>query len=347
MESGLSKKNQFKQNPSIDPYNHTSIVIGSKRYKELVTKYGEPNKIKSPKSKKLISVGKGEYKKLKLSGYTDNQLIEGTVNLYYINNKNYTENELMKMIQFYETHHDIPKNIDIPSDMLNEIMLNADIKTIHQYCLTDKNAMKLCQNNQFWKFKFEKNQLPLLYEVPNENFKLIDTEYLEEDYIKHEPTTLKEWEILYIDTQFFIHLATKLVENIIKTNKFTEFYTPEIPFYEYQWLPVAWFKYVHKLNVKNIPNVPEIYYEIIIKKNKIQYKISLTFQDLGNDENLPSLEIILSKNDFIINLSKLFYYQRNFDPDEIFISNQSEDDPEAIFISDLLKDDLKNIFPNW
>lgn len=40
------------------------VKVGSKEYKQLVKTYGEPNKIKSPLSAKLISVGKGEYNKL-------------------------------------------------------------------------------------------------------------------------------------------------------------------------------------------------------------------------------------------------------------------------------------------
>jgi hypothetical protein len=76
MSKSITKKELFKKHPNIDPYNGEIIEINSKRYNELVNKYGEPNKIKSPKSNKLISVGKGEYKKLKHEfKYTDEQLL--------------------------------------------------------------------------------------------------------------------------------------------------------------------------------------------------------------------------------------------------------------------------------
>src|SRR5258708_8081026 len=123
MEPVLSKKNQFKKTPYIDPRNGQEIIIGSKEYKQLVKLYGEPLKIKSPKTKHLISVNKISYKNLIKEGYTDKQIIEqSSINLFVINN-----------------------NVDIPQEILQEIMLNADIKTIHQYCLTNKNALNLCQ----------------------------------------------------------------------------------------------------------------------------------------------------------------------------------------------------------
>jgi len=63
----------------------------------------------------------------------------------------YTEDQLLEMIQFYKQHHKQYQDIvNIPQDILEEIMLNADIKTINQYCLTNTNALKLCQNHQFW-----------------------------------------------------------------------------------------------------------------------------------------------------------------------------------------------------
>lgn len=75
MSQQITKKDLFKSNPTIDPRTGENIEINSIEYNQLVNKYGEPNKIKSPKSNKLISIGKGEYKKLKTEGYTDEQLL--------------------------------------------------------------------------------------------------------------------------------------------------------------------------------------------------------------------------------------------------------------------------------
>lgn len=54
----MDLKEQFKKLPIIDPKTGESIEILSKKYYKLVNKYGEPYKIKSPKSGKMISIGK-------------------------------------------------------------------------------------------------------------------------------------------------------------------------------------------------------------------------------------------------------------------------------------------------
>jgi hypothetical protein len=54
----------------------------------------------------------------------------------------------------------VAHHVHLPNDILYEIMLNSDISTVHQYCLTNKSALQLCQNSQFWKQKFNDDQLP-------------------------------------------------------------------------------------------------------------------------------------------------------------------------------------------
>jgi hypothetical protein len=50
-------------------------------------------------------------------------------------------------------------------------------------------------------------------------------------------------------------------------------------------------------------------------------------------------------------LAKLFYYQQNYDPDEIYIMNSDIDEPMALYIYHFLSndsnDDIRDIFPNW
>ena len=74
MES-ISLKEQFKMLPTINPKTGEEVQIGSKEYYVLVHKYGKPNKIKSPESHKMISVGKIAYNKLIKQGYTDKNLL--------------------------------------------------------------------------------------------------------------------------------------------------------------------------------------------------------------------------------------------------------------------------------
>lgn len=53
---------------------------------------------------------------------------------------------------------------DLPIDVLKEIMLNSDIKTIQQYCQTDKQANRLCYDLSFWNEKLIKeNNIPILF----------------------------------------------------------------------------------------------------------------------------------------------------------------------------------------
>ena len=66
--------NAFRKNPSINPVTGESVKIGSVKYKKLTQLYGELS-IKSPKSNKKITIGKGEYKKLLKNGYTEQQLL--------------------------------------------------------------------------------------------------------------------------------------------------------------------------------------------------------------------------------------------------------------------------------
>lgn len=344
----LSKKQQFLQNPFIDPENGNVLKINSKRYKELINKYGQP-KVKSPKSHKLISVGKGEYKNLIKEGYTHEQLLSN-VKTYTINNKTYTEVQLIQYIQFYDnvnkTDH-IDRKVELTGDVLYEIMLHGDIQIIHQYCLTNKNAQQLCHDRNFWINKFTYDQLPLLYQINKENVLKSTKEYLDEGYIENEPDTWKGWETLYKNTVLFMNVATTFVNNIIRTGIFTSFHTPEVKYYEYLWLPVEWFKQLAKLEKmekKGVYVTVDVNYEIILGKD-IQYKIYFYINDIDTGKNYKTFELNLSKKDFIIQLARLFYYQRNFDPDELFLMNEDEDNPEAIMIQDLITNDLKNLFP--
>lgn len=66
---------KFHKYPNIDPLTDKKIIIGDKRYLELVVQYGEPSKIISPITQRKICINKLEYKKLIKSGYTDEQLL--------------------------------------------------------------------------------------------------------------------------------------------------------------------------------------------------------------------------------------------------------------------------------
>lgn len=128
-----STKSKFLTNPNKNPKTGEDMKIGGKKYKKLEEKYGVP-KIKSPKTQKKIGVNKGEYKKLIKEGYTDDQLLYGK------------EKE-----EIHEVHEDIMYNL----------LLQSNFKTIKFLCLTNKAASKICNDNKFWEVKFVQEQLPL------------------------------------------------------------------------------------------------------------------------------------------------------------------------------------------
>jgi hypothetical protein len=296
----------------------------------------EKEKVYNTSSKRYLQINGQQYKKLIHDGYKHigNELIPPTM-----------KQQSPKKLQ----------QVSLTNDVLYEIMLKADIDTVHQYCLTNKNALNLCQDKLFWKMKFNYDSLPLLYQFPKENFELIDKDQqqylLEENYIKQEPNTWKQWEQLYKQTQLMMTVATRFVNEIINTGIFMEFDTPEIKFYEYLWLPVEWFEFVHNLDVQQICNVPNISYEIIKKKNNIQYKIHLIFDDIGEKYVPKSQELILSKQEFILYFAKLLYFHQNYDIDEIFLADHDEGEPKGLWINDFLSqddnDNIKNLFPDW
>jgi hypothetical protein len=353
MEPKASKKTNFRNNPSIDPITGDTIKIGSKKYKQLVEKYGEPNKIRSPKTNKLIGINKIEYKKLKKEGYTDNQLIMNEIKIFNIDGKNYTENELLMMINYYNSTHvtSIP-NLNV--DNIKEIMYHADINTLQQYCLTNTIANKLCNESSFWMEKFEKNNIPIIFEINEQNIKYMNDEDNEQKLLNIErvtktPKTASQWIQAYKDSIKFISIATKFVENALLTNNFTEFNTPEIGVDECLWFSTKAFKHVYNLR-KKLHNIVVNFINYKISKNK--YEINLDIIDYDTD-NITNYKIPLSKNEFILYLAKLIYFFRDYDEEELFLieNNKEELDVDALYINDLTEKlptyNRKMVFPNW
>lgn len=52
---------------------------------------------------------------------------------------------------------------DIPSDIIYNVMLNADFETLKHLCQTNKASLKYCKDSHFWYAKLAHQQLP----VPN------------------------------------------------------------------------------------------------------------------------------------------------------------------------------------
>lgn len=127
-----SNKDKFLKNPTVHPKTGEKIKIGSKEFVKLAEKYGYP-KIKSPKSKTSIAIGKITYNNL-------------------IKNKEYTEDYLLSLLnpQIIKTQLTL-NNVNIeqllPNDVLIEIYKNMKTYDKIQFCITNKLFNTLCNND--------------------------------------------------------------------------------------------------------------------------------------------------------------------------------------------------------
>lgn len=274
------------------------------------------------------------------------------IEIFSVGGKNYTEDELLLMINHYNnTHATVPI---LNEDTLKEIMYNSDSNTLKQYCLTNKAADKLCANNNFWKTLFYKQNLPFLYEISNENLKMINKKI----HIETEPESMNEWIKLYGDTIYYMNIATKLVNNIIKTNTFTQFSAPYTSLDSLLWLPNEWFKTYTELLKTKLFFEQDITYSVNPGFDK-EFRIILffLFDDYDIEEKLESIynlenEINLSKIEFITYIAKLIYNHHNYSKDQLFLIEDTDGGEMENFIT--LNDlqikatkNMKTIFPNW
>ena len=163
----------FHNYPNIDPETGDKILIGSKKYLELVNKYGEPPKIISPKSGKKIGIGKGEYYKLIKEGYDESDLLLSiskvekvkspkTNKLITVGGKTY--NDLIKQgyiktetISELPVTSDVGLNVDLtrtsmfnelPDEIIGELINNTNLYDLLDLCKTNKRVNTLCQKNK-------------------------------------------------------------------------------------------------------------------------------------------------------------------------------------------------------
>lgn len=132
-----SLKYQFRLCPIIDPETGDDVVVGSKHYNALVNIYGEPFKVRSPKSGVYITVGKGAYNNLLKDGYTEKEIFLGKKN----NNINKTvPKNIKKDIDYYDYL--------LPMEIFLEIM--SHMKTIDKlnFCKVSKQMHELCEKDE-------------------------------------------------------------------------------------------------------------------------------------------------------------------------------------------------------
>lgn len=148
MEPKLSLKKQFRTVPFINPKTGTEVVIGSPEYYKLVKKYGEPYKIKSLKSQKMISVGKGAYINLIKSGYSDKQLILGQYDVVTNNNTYNNTNNNNTGDGAYNNTNNNTNNITLVDDVTLEIFNHLSTYDKLTFCQVNKKFLDVCNHDK-------------------------------------------------------------------------------------------------------------------------------------------------------------------------------------------------------
>ena len=80
-----------------------------------------------------------------------------------------------------------PSNMTMNDDILYNLLLQADVNTLEQLCLTNKAAVKICKDNNFWKTK-----------LIQDRYRLIGTNY-KELYFKYNKAEKYVNDILHIN----------------------------------------------------------------------------------------------------------------------------------------------------
>lgn len=93
-------------------------------------------------------------------------------------------------------NYDRSKNVDLHEDVMYQILLNSDINSIKNYCISKKN-IALCNNKNLWKIIFERDQLPL-YKM-HDNYKDWIDEYNKIYHIKLEVQQIIKLMIINLD----------------------------------------------------------------------------------------------------------------------------------------------------
>lgn len=80
------------------------------------------------------------------------------------------------------------KALTFQDDPNHHILLNLDIKDVNNFCKTNKDARNICNNGDFWRLKYEQDNIPMEDFPDNlqdwiENYKLWEDAYKNADLI--------------------------------------------------------------------------------------------------------------------------------------------------------------------
>lgn len=205
--------------------------------------------------------------------------------IYVIQNKIYSEEQLIHIINFYEQHH---YNSLLPDELMYKILLESSVDNLPNLGLINKKYKKICKSNNFWRLKFENDNLPFIIDVKHKKLKSIISEYFK--------------------VKQAFDISSKLVDYVLERKKyhFKEFLVDDekVDINELDWLPLNLVSLISK--TKNDMD-RSLTFNVVNQSIDYQYiPIDPKTGDEADDYERLNIELTIFK--FIEYLTKLFYY---------------------------------------
>ena len=242
-----------------------------------------------------------------------------------VNRKLYDEEVLQEMIDYYERHHQT-----LNDDMLFNVLLHTDMKDLPFLCHTNTSSIKICQNLNFWKSKYDYHHLP--FEVVDRSTKTIEQRIKEYNRIKEAHD-----------------VATKLVHYTLDKKKESfPVLTLDADSFK-KWDQLYWLTPDIKSNIKNHKYPSDTYFIFDTNHFTIEYR-NLSDTDVESVYQIinPDYTLQVDKKTFINYLSSAFFLVPS-----VGISN-NYDRPDIyklpyVTYQDLLHntEEAKTFYPEW
>lgn len=270
-----------------------------KTQKEIKDKVGGVNDLRD----ELRRLEKKHNKTIKQDKKVKSKHIDSKI--FIIKNKEYTEDQLYEIIQYYESQHK-PVYNTIQENMINKdtwlnVLLQSDTETLKTSCFINNDTVNICNDLQFWKLKFEQDNLPFLLKK--------DTL---ENYIKNYNKIKK------IKTNII-----KLYDNVLLNKKYNVLSINDTgDINDMKWLPAKMIESIdeHPDDVSEGTNI-----EVDFLKSTMTLYYIATDEDEELKDKLK-IKIKLTKDEFINYLVKLYYYEDDAaltDGDDLYIDDES------------------------
>jgi hypothetical protein len=269
----------------------------------------------------------------KYSVIATNRASPKKVKMITVNNKQYSENDLAMMIQFYEQYHNnINTNNDIKDITQHEmnkdtwlnVLLQSDMDSLKTSCSLNKTTNNLCHSDYFWEMKFEHDNLPLI--------------------MSKYPIMVNEWIKEYTKINNAYHAAYKFVNYIIK-NKRKDFYIISFDEETYNLNKITWLPAdINDMITKSIKDADRSL-NFDVKNLFITYMYTHIDNNGDYADDYTEISKSVTKENFIIYLSKMFYH---FPTITMYNDDGVGDEDIYLTYNELLDDQyMKNIFKLW